>query len=357
MKKYAEETVRNMMEQTESILVNNVTVELKRADDSGGPATIDPRILEQLACMPSFIKGDQEAPSISVIRKMMIGTNYNQNTVPVFTKYLEIDTTCGKVPVWMYYPARMEGKRPCLAYVHGGAFFGGSVFNVENGCRLLAERANAVVCSIDYSLPPETPYPVPTTQIYEALSCLNRNADAFQIDKDAVFIGGDSAGGNMSASVTLMDCDRGTHFIKGEVLIYAKLIFANHLLEGYKRDLGAFELAEEEAEYLQGLTSIGSDESNARDEAFYVQGRYDIREPYISPMLGRLEGLPKTLMIQAEYDGLRLEGEYYAKLLKEAGVPVRMIRYCNVSHGFLDQIGILPHAEAAINEIASFMNE
>lgn len=356
MKNYSDEIVMKMMEQKENVLVHGLSVELKRAEDGNGPGTIDPRILKQMK-ERHFPMEEGREPPIAVMRKRMIGTNYNMNTVPIGTKYLEIDTTCGKVPVWMYYPAGMEGKRPCFMHVHGGAFFGGSVITVENGCRLLAERANAIVCNIDYSLPPETPYPVPTTQIYEALSCLSRNASFYQIDEKNIFVGGDSAGGNMSASVTQMDRDRNTGLLKGEVLIYPKLIFANDLLEGYERDLSVFELVEEERKYLEELTSIGSDESNERDAAFYVQGKHDLKNPYISPMLGKKEGLPKTLMIQAEYDGLRLEGEYYARLLKEAGVPVRMLRYCNVSHGFADQIGILPQAEAAINEIAAFINE
>ncbi|TCL56256.1 acetyl esterase/lipase [Kineothrix alysoides] len=356
MKKYSDETVMKMMGQTQSVFVHGVSVELKCAEDGNGPGTIDPRILEQMKERRSSVAEEGEPP-IAVMRKRMIGTNYNQNTFPICTKYLEIDTTCGKVPGWMYYPVRMEGKRPCFMYVHGGAFFGGSVITVENGCRLLAERSNSIVCNIDYSLPPETPYPVPTTQIYESLNYLSSHASFYQIDEKNIFIGGDSAGGNMSAAVTQMDRDRNTGLLKGEVLIYPKLIFANDLLEGYERNLNVFELVEEERSYLEELTGIGSDESNERDAAFYVQGQYDLKNPYISPMLGKKEGLPKTLMIQAEYDGLRLEGEYYAKLLKESGVPVRMIRYCNVSHGFVDQIGLLPQAEAAINEIAAFINE
>ena len=105
------------------------------------------------------------------------------------------------------------------------------------------------------------------------------------------------------------------------------------------------------------MLHIGSDGSNAGDEAAYVQGKHDITTPYISPAFGRCENLPRTLFILAEYDGLRLEGEFYAKKLKAAGVPVRVLRYRGVCHGFFDALGILPQSEAAANEIAALVEE
>lgn len=377
MRSYTKKTVENLMRQKETTKVNGMTVELKMADDTKGAGHIDPRLTEDVAMLARMQLNERqkgEQPSIAVRRSFMCGVNYNLNEVQIHTRYCAIETTAGKVPVWMYYPGRMEGCRPCLLYVHGGAFFGGSVFNVENGCRLLAERADCVVCNIDYSLPPETPYPVPTTQIYEALAYLFRHAGSYRIDPQNMFIGGDSAGGNLAAVAAQMDRDRETYFLKGEVLIYAKLTFTNHLLEGYRRNLGCFELAEEEQQYLEAVTGIGSDLSNAGDAKVYLPDNFrlkvqnlgtdeqrakalDVTDPYISPAFGVKEGLPKTLMIQAEYDGLRLEGEFYARQLQDAGVPVRLICYRNVTHGFLDKMGILPQAEAAVNEIAAFMLE
>ena len=76
-----------------------------------------------------------------------------------------------------------------------------------------------------------------------------------------------------------------------------------------------------------------------------------------SPAFGDCHGLPRTLFILAEYDGLRLEGEFYAKKLLSAGVPVRVLRYRGVCHGFFDALGILPQSEAAANEIAGLLND
>ena len=105
------------------------------------------------------------------------------------------------------------------------------------------------------------------------------------------------------------------------------------------------------------MLRIGSDDANKGDADVYIQGKYDLKTPYISPAFGNCEGLPRALFILAEYDGLRLEGEYYARKLQSAGVPIRVLRYCGVCHGFFDALGILPQSEAAACEIASLLNE
>ena len=82
-----------------------------------------------------------------------------------------------------------------------------------------------------------------------------------------------------------------------------------------------------------------------------------MKTPYISPAFGDCKGLPRALFILAEFDGLRLEGEFYAKKLMESGVNVRVLRYCGVCHGFFDALGILPQSEAAVHEIANLLTE
>ena len=144
--------------------------------------------------------------------------------------------------------------------------------------------------------------------------------------------------------------------MKAQILLYAKLTFSNHLLPGYSRDESVFTIVGEEKHLLPGMLDIGSDGSNAGDEAVYVQGKYDVRTPYISPAFADCLDLPQTLFILAEYDGLRLEGEFYARKLQDSGVKVRVLCYCGICHGFFDQLGILPQAEAVVNEIASLLN-
>lgn len=338
--------------------VNGLEVEYHPVPDGDGRPMLDSRQLRmELAMREKMGSPKDTLPSLAEVRANMGGFNYNLNRKEIWTRYLEVPTTSGKVPVWGYYPRKMQGRRPALVYVHGGAFLGGTPFTTENPCRLIAERADCTVWNVDYSLAPEHPYPIPCTQVYEVVRYLHDHSEEFQMDADRISVAGDSAGGNMIAAAVQMDRDHGTNCIAGQIPIYAKLTFTNHDLPGYIRDENAFPIVEEQKYLLPGMIRIGSDPSNQGDEEVYVQGRYDVRTPYISPAFGSAQGLPRTLFILAEYDGLRLEGEFYARKLLAAGVPVKVIRYGGVCHGFFDALGILPQSEATVNEIAQFLNE
>lgn len=354
---YESKLVNALLETGEIIQVNGLPVDCKPVPD-GAPHALDPRQLRmELAMHAENADRKGPPPPLEVLREQMGGFNYNLNRKEIYTRYLEVPTSAGTVPVWGYYPRHGRKVRPALVYVHGGAFFGGTPFNVENPCRLIAERADAVVWNVDYGLAPEHPYPIPCTQVYEVVCYLHAHAAEFGMDGDRLAVAGDSAGGNLCAAAALMDRDKATHYIKAQVLLYAKLTFTNHALPGYERDENAFPIAETQRYLLPGMLRIGSNASNQGDAAVYVQGRYDLKTPYISPAFGACEGLPRTLFLLAEYDGLRLEGEFYAKKLQAAGVPVRVLRYCGVCHGFFDALGILPQSEAAVMEIATLLHE
>lgn len=354
---YETQLVQKLLEPGEKIEVKGVEVELKNVPD-GIRNALDPRQLKiELAMHAEMANRQGPPPSLEEIRAHMGGFNYNLCRKEIYTRYIEVPTSVGIVPVWGYYPRHGRKMRPALVYVHGGAFFGGTPFTTENPCRLIAEKADAVVWNVDYSLAPEYPYPIPCTQVYEVVKYLYEHACDYGMDAEKLAVAGDSAGGNMCAAAVQMDRDNKTHYIKAQVLLYAKLTFTNHELPEYEREELAFEIVDEQKQFLPGMIGIGSDISNKGDADVYVQGKYDIKTPYISPAFGECTGLPRALFLLAEYDGLRLEGEFYAKKLQEANVPVKVIRYCGVCHGFFDALGILPQSEAAVTEIATFLNE
>ena len=350
--------VNKLLEPGVMLDVGGVEVECKSVPDGDSSHAMDPRAYKmELAMAAKMASRQGPPPTIQELRGEMGGFNYNLCRRELYTRYIVVPTSVGDVPVWCYYPRHQRENSPALIYVHGGAFFGGTPFTVENPCRYVADRGDCVVFNVDYALAPEHPFPIPCTQVYEVICYLHDHAAEYGVDPGKLAIAGDSAGGNMCASASLMDRDKGTHYIRAQVLLYAKLTFTNHALPGYARDEGAFEIVDSQRQLLPGMLHIGSDESNAGDEAVYVQGKHDITTPYISPAFGDCKDLPRTLFVLAEYDGLRLEGEFYAKKLQAAGGSVRVLRYCGVCHGFFDALGILPQSEAVANEIARLVNE
>lgn len=355
MREYQEELVTRLRESGHFIEVRGVRTVCKEVPDGKMEHRLDPRVLAEERERADNAARTEKAVTIEEAREEMGCFNYNLNTVQIYTSYLKIMTSCGEVKVWMYFPkkGREQGGRRAYVQVHGGAFFGGSVFAVENQCRLLAERGDCVVFNVDYALAPEYPWPIPCTQVWEVLVYLHQHAKELGIDPHKIAMGGDSAGGNLTAVCAQMDRDRGTGYLALQVLLYPKLTFTNDRLPGYERTISAFAIVQEEKQYLQGLIAIGSEEANAGDERVYVQGREDVTNPYISPAFGEKKGLCRTLLLLAEYDGLRLEGEFYAEKLQAAGVQCRVIRYQGMRHGFFDKLGIFPQTEDAVDEIAA----
>lgn len=383
-----EKLVEKLGSMEQEILEEGVSTIVKEVPDGDGRAVLDVRLLKMKLDEAERAKqqrakekhketdckeddsckkegGSEEDDGYEEGRAHMGIFNYNLNTKEIFTKYFEVETTYGKVPVWAYYPRRMGKNRPGLLYIHGGGFIGGTPFTVENECRLIAERADCTVFNIDYTLAPEGAYPVACIQVYEVLSYIhehfakkqkrvNHRVD-FSLDVNRLVVAGDSAGGNLAAACTLMDRDKGTGFVKAQVLLYPKLIFDNSIVPDYQRDLSEFVIEEYQKEFLEGMLYLGCDKSNETDREAYAGKEKPLaevlKEPYFSPVFGEVKGLPKTVFLLAEYDGLRLEGEFYAKKLVKGGIPVKIIRYKGVDHAFFDKLGIFPQAEDAVNEI------
>lgn len=299
---------------------------------------------------------------VDEIRKSMGFPNYNLNTVEIHTKYEELTSSGNTVGLWRYYPRKStNNKKPALVFFHGGGWIGGSIYTVENVCKLIAELADAVVFNVDYSLAPEKKYPNGLNDNYEAVKHIYDNAEIYGIDPEKICLGGDSAGGNYTIAVSLKARDLGTPPIAVQFPIYPAIAMGDVSIDGYKWSEDEFEVSEEHAKFIRGgLLGLGRPEKV--EESFflklYINDAEDIKNPYVSPILAEtFEGLPKAVLFGAEFDGLRIHTEFYAKLLQDAEVDVTCYRYKGLSHAFMDKLGHLSQVEDVCTVIAKVMRE
>ena len=247
----------------------------------------------------------------------------------------------GEITVRVYSPGG-KGPLPALVFYHGGGWVIGDLYTHDGICRSITNAASCIVASVDYRLAPEQKYPVAVEDSYAGFAWVLANAGKLGIDARRVAVGGDSAGGNLAAAVSLMARDRGATLPVQQTLIYP---VTNHSLDtpSYHENATGFLLTREGMRWFF---------------RHYLAREEQGREPYASPLRApSLAGLPPALVLTAECDPLRDEGEAYAARLRDAGVPVTVTRYDGMFHGFLRMTNILDKARAARDEIAGALRK
>jgi acetyl esterase len=247
----------------------------------------------------------------------------------------------GEIAVRVYSPSG-AGPHPVLVFYHGGGWVIGDLYTHDGICRSLTNAAACAVASVDYRLAPEAKYPVAAEDSHTALCWMAANAGRLGIDPRRVAVGGDSAGGNLATVVALMARDR-----RGPSLVYQALIYpvTDHGFDtpSYQENATGYVLTREAMRWFWRHYL-------ARDE----QGA----EAYASPLrAANLAGLPPALVLTAECDPLRDEGEIYAARLRDAGVPVPLTRYSGMFHGFFRMTRMLDKARAALDEVAGSLRK
>jgi acetyl esterase len=224
-----------------------------------------------------------------------------------------------KIPLRVYVP-RKQTDLPTLVYYHGGGWVVGDLDTADWICRSIAVQADCVVFSVDYRLAPENKFPTPVEDCYWTTKWVTETGFERYADVRHVAVGGDSAGGNLAAAVCLMARDR-----RGPVISFQLLIcpITNHSFdtESYRMYADGHLLTLKDMEWFWN---------------HYLRDHKDGQNPYASPLLGDLQSLPPALVMTAEFDPLRDEGEAYAERLREAGVSVRMVRYDSMTHTWTD---------------------
>ena len=225
----------------------------------------------------------------------------------------------GQVPMRVYTP---EGRQPLpvLVYFHGGAFTMGSINTEDPLCRALANGAGCIVVSVEYRLAPEHKFPAGVEDCYAATKWVTGHAAELGGDAARLAVGGSSAGGNLAAVVALMSRDRGGPSLAYQLLMYP--VTSRACDTASHRECGrGYMLTTESMMWNWGL---------------YLHREDEGRHPYASPLLAEdLSGLPPALVITAEFDPLRDEGEAYAVRMQQAGVSSSWRRFDGILHGGL----------------------
>jgi acetyl esterase len=241
------------------------------------------------------------------------------------------------IPVRVYRPALAQDL-PALVYFHGGGFVICNLDTHDRLCRSLANESGCVVVAVDYPLSPEHKFPAAVEDSYAATRYVAEHATEFGVDSSRIAVGGDSAGGNLAAVVSLMARDRGGPSLKFQLLIYPLVDFDDNRpsMREYEND-----------HFLTREFMDWCFES-------YLGRQDDRRAPQASPWYASdHRGLPAAMILTAECDPLRDQGEAYALKLQSAGVTVELKRYDGMIHPFVSLAGIIDAGRTAITDAAS----
>ncbi|MER5435137.1 alpha/beta hydrolase [Streptomyces sp. NPDC002588] len=259
--------------------------------------------------------------------------------IPKHTETLRVETGAGPVDCTVYRPSATATGTPAPVYVnlHGGGFVVGRPEQDDHICRRIAATAGCVVINVDYAVAPQRPFPAPVTQVHDLVEWVAGNGTANNWDGSRIAVGGHSAGATITAAVCRLARDRGTFSPRLQIIDSAVL---DQVADpATKQSLIAKPLLTPQ------LMRIFA--------AAYVPDPADRADPLVSPGLADdLAGLPPALVITAEHDRLRDEGDAYAKALEAAGVPVTHRVFEGVDHYFT-HTGPVPAGKEAIDLMAS----
>jgi acetyl esterase len=244
----------------------------------------------------------------------------------------------GDLPLRLYRPAG-ERPLPALLYFFGGGWVLGTIDTADGVSRSLANSSGALVIVVGYRLAPEHPFPAAIDDCYAALRWVAGHAGEIGADPSRLAVGGDSAGGNLAAGVTLLARSDGPA-LAGQLLVYPN----------------TDQLADDESMRAAEDPFLFNRHSVAWYRRHYLADPADAANPLTSPLRAEsLAGLPPALVITAEYDPLRDQGEAYARRLSEAGVQVELSRYPGMAHGFFTMAGTVDASRAAIAQAAAHL--
>jgi len=240
-------------------------------------------------------------------------------------------------PARLYVPIGAPSVGPLLVYLHGGGFMHGDLESHDPACRFLAERSGVRLLAVDYRLGPEHRFPAAYDDALAAYAWAVEHAPEVGGDPDRLGVGGDSAGGNLSAGVAIEAARRGWP-CRVQLLVYPAT--------DARRRTPSAELFDDGFYLTRAYMELA--------DASYAASDADLDDPRYSPVRADLPtGLARALVFTAGFDPLRDEGEAYARRLEEAGVSVELTRFADQIHGFVNIVGVGRSSRAANLRVAT----
>ena len=245
------------------------------------------------------------------------------NKLPVDIKDLLIeDGPSGQVPICILRPKHTPTILPVIVYLHGGGWVFGDQHTHERLIRELVIGAEAAVVFPEYSLSPEARYPTALEESYAVVKWVAEHGEEYGLDPERLAVAGDSVGGNLTAALTLLAKERGGPVIQRQLLFYP-VTDAAFDTDSYREFAEGFYLRRDAMRWFWDQYTTNSGERN------------QITASPLRANTEQLKGLPPALIITAEVDVLRDEGEAYANKLREAGVRVTAVRFQGIIHDFV----------------------
>ncbi|MGW1085021.1 alpha/beta hydrolase [Streptomyces sp. NPDC002596] len=303
---------------------------------------LHPEIAKVLACLPAPPEGPLDPVAMRAADEAHIAPL--EERLPLrAVEDVTARTASGEVPVRIYTPVEADSYG-VLVYFHGGAFFLGSLETHDHVARSLAKETGLKVVSVGYRLAPEAAFPAGLDDCYAVVRWAAEEGASLAWDGTTLAIAGDSSGGTFVAAVAARAHDDGFDRITHQVLYYPSL--------DLDFDVDRYASLRENAVGF-GLETAGLKPFNA----FYIDSGADPADPLVSPVKrGDLTGLPPTLIVTAQHDPLRDEGELYGRRLREAGVEATVSRYEGAGHGFVQHFSWIPEYHRVFAQTRDFLS-
>lgn len=296
--------------------------------------------LQELSTRPAAPLSDLTAYREGVTRS---ASTLPRRDLPIVEKRdLTIPTPDTTLDARLYVP-QGEGPTGLLVYFHGGGWAASGIETHDALCTDLCSVSGVRVMSVAYRLAPEFRFPLPLDDCWQATLWAAEHAAELGADASRLAVGGDSAGGNLAAAVTLRAKRAGSPALAAQLLIYPATELSHTATPSYHSNARGYGLS---AEAMRAFIEL------------YIESPEEALHPHASPLLARsLAGLPPALILTAEYDPLRDDGVLYAQALTRAGTEATHLPGPGLIHTFARLAAVSPGAAANMDAAALWLKE